>query len=661
MPIADLKHVPGRLPEGYVAVPIAPGKGAQGDLRVCVVARQGEDAAAGPLVLLRDRVDSRVYLGCMVDAGGQVHGWVEVWVQGVDGLAGTVGAARQGVNNAAIDERWLAQVRAMERLDRPLLVMTGWEKERPLPTFVDVASGEAVNLVDKESGDRWRLCEDDAVLEKAGLPRYSSSLHRYLYLKELGAESPLVPVTEGAPEGKGTRPLAEILGGRKLAPLNPGGGYVMVRAASPIAYEPFVDALGGAPWSGIAHGRGTVEVELSGRGASGLEGDAGVFLGQQGKWGRLLEALHLKLRALSDAVGAVQSMVQAMRRPLLNVSPESFRVRIGEPARGLPYLWTARVVLVDPGEAVPIGVQGADATFYVPASGAMGSSIYRPGVTLAATRGRGTLRIREIVAGGGKGGDELVLEATVATQEKIEPSRNDLVWVRANLASGPVDLYGRLESKAAMAAGELRFRTVPQKFAPEVARALKEAQGVQLPESPLEVSPVLSSPVDLYALAVLAVRTLVTDPGTTLAVALDEMLSLARQAAADYTEDVPLPRRIRALFERDPRWMASLGPQHLTNEGLSPEEALDVIPQDLWWETLAMVVRMFPGLGPDSVCADYGDARPDGLHRVFDRAVEDLDGLLRKSRSLIVIDWKFNREIHAVIRDYLTGVQGVKA
>ena len=47
-----------------------------------------------------------------------------------------------------------------------------------------------------------------------------------------------------------------------------------------------------------------------------------------------------------------------------------------------------------------------------------------------------------------------------------------------------------------------------------------------------------------------------------------------------------------------------------------------------------------------------------GLHRVFDRAIDDLEGLLRKSRSLIVIDWKFNREIHAVIREYMTGMAG---
>jgi hypothetical protein len=85
---------------------------------------------------------------------------------------------------------------------------------------------------------------------------------------------------------------------------------------------------------------------------------------------------------------------------------------------------------------------------------------------------------------------------------------------------------------------------------------------------------------------------------------------------------------------------------------MDPAEAMDLVPAQLWWETLAAVVRMFPGVGPDSVCRDWGDARLGALHVVFDRAAADLEGLLRKTRSLIVIDWNYNREIHAVIRRY---------
>jgi hypothetical protein len=61
--------------------------------------------------------------------------------------------------------------------------------------------------------------------------------------------------------------------------------------------------------------------------------------------------------------------------------------------------------------------------------------------------------------------------------------------------------------------------------------------------------PLLSTPCDLYSLAVLAVRALLVDQETTLAVALDEILSLARQLAAEHQPDVPLGERVRAVFD----------------------------------------------------------------------------------------------------------------
>ena len=675
MGVADLKYVPGRAPEGFVAAPISAAQ-AGAPVRVCVLVRAREEGAgaagdAGRLVLLRDQIESRVYLGCLADAAGQVREWVEVWVQSVAGLAETPAAYREALTNAKVDERWRAQVRAFERMDRggrPLLVRTGWEgvesgeqgASRPLPILLDAEHGCAVHPRDRESGDQWRLCEDDGVLEKAGLPRYSTSLHRYLYLPELGAEGPFVPVTPGAPTSGTTRPIETLTeGAAGLVPLNVEGGYVLVRACATTGLEAFIDVLGGAAWPGVPHGRTTLDLELTQRStgspAPGTGGDdLGVFLGRHGKWGRLVEAFHLKLRVLADVVAAVRGAVEATRRPLLNLDPESFRVRLGEWAPGLPFLWTARVTLVRPGSAVALPVGAGDAEYYLPAeSGAM--SIYRPAVHSGATRGRASVRIREVLS---ERGEDVVLEGTLTTAERLELGRSDLVWVRLNVGGEPLDLYATLESKEAMAAGEWRMRTLPRKCTPAEAAALKEAAGVPLPEAPFEVIPLLSTPCDLYSLGVLAVRTLVSGPGTALAVALDEVLSLARQAAADAGADVPLEARIRTLFERDPRWILALGPQRLTSEPIEPGEALDLIPPELWWETLAMIVRMFPGMGPDSTCADYGDARPEGLHVVFDRAAADLDRLLRRSRSLIVIDWKFNREIHSVVRKYLTGLDG---
>jgi hypothetical protein len=41
------------------------------------------------------------------------------------------------------------------------------------------------------------------------------------------------------------------------------------------------------------------------------------------------------------------------------------------------------------------------------------------------------------------------------------------------------------------------------------------------------------------------------------------------------------------------------------------------------------------------------------LEGVFNQPLEDLDKLLIRSRSLIVIDWNANREVHSAIRDFI--------
>jgi hypothetical protein len=78
----------------------------------------------------------------------------------------------------------------------------------------------------------------------------------------------------------------------------------------------------------------------------------------------------------------------------------------------------------------------------------------------------------------------------------------------------------------------------------------------------------------------------------------------------------------------------------------------------LWWETLAAIVRMFPGIGPDSACEGFGDAPFGGMHLVFDHAAADFDRILRQTRSLIVIDWNYNREVHSLVRQYAAGLGG---
>jgi hypothetical protein len=637
-------------PEGYIAVPISEDQKAA-VLKICVLVRREPEPMAGHLIVLRDTMDAKVYLGCIVDGSNTVHEWLELWIQNSGALIDTVSAARHVLSNSLLDTRWQQLCRAFEEADGAAIIKTGWESAHPLPTFLDLSKAAPVHPVEVNSGAAWRLCTDEGRLQSKGLPGYGSSLHRYLHIPESGDDSPLVPVTAGAPANDFTKPMSEIGGNpADMIPLNPQAGLMLVKKHAPIGLETFVDILSGRPWDGLKHGRSLLDLgqpfKTLQREEQGSSANGWFFLETQGRSGRLLETFHLKLRLLADIVSSVHSIVRCLQRPLLNISPETWRVELGEPGRGLPFLWTARAVLDDPGDAIPLGIERSDFRYYVP-SRAGETSVYRPLVGSFPAQGRASVRIRQVLADS-RGGT--AVEGTLATQERLALAKHDLVLFRLNLAFGQICLSSRLEKDSAMAAGEWRFRTVAQDLDATVVSDLRKAEGVPLADVGFETIPLLSSPCDLYSLAVIAVRILLVDNTNTLPVILDEMLSLLQQIETEPDASRSIEQRINEVFKGDPRWRESLGPQHLTFDEMTADEAFGAVAAELWWPTLAIILRMFPGPGPYRACRDYGDAPPGGLHKVFERTAEDLDGLILRTRGLIVTDWRANQEIARILR-----------
>lgn len=649
-----------RIPDGYKAVDLEPG-GSISPLRLCVLSRNEPDPVGGHLVVLRDALDARALLGCVVDVGNVVQRWVQVWVQDVDHVASSLSAYETNLSNTILEERWMRMVEAVEEVAPQDLVRTGFEREPAPALFLDPIRGKVKPLLHEASGMPFEVCREDALLRERGLPAFSTTLHRYLYIESLGMESPFVAATAGAP-GADVQSLAEMMTGinRDLVALNAGGGLMLVRRYSPISAGQFIDVLGGAPWPGVGHGSGLMHVdsesvEAEQRGGESIDPDR-FFLGRHGRWGRLVETLHLKLRLIADALGGVAQMTTRTGRPLLNVSDENFQVEIWDRACGLPRLWTARTTLVDPGAAVALPIEGSRVNYYVSPEG-LGRGIYRPQLGIESIGGLCSIRIREAVV------DEdgtATIAGTFQTDERVRADGSDLVAMRLHLAGERVEVFVRLESASAMAAGELRFRSVPQRMSASHGKAVKAAEGVPIRDVSFEVLPLLSSPCDLYAIGVLAVKALFTGGDKTVAEALDEALSLARQAAGLHAElgggeGAPaLADRVRLIFDADKRWVETLGPQRLSRESLTADEAFDLVPPELWWRVLAAVLRMFPGMGPDSICRDLGDSRGGGAHRVFGPAIEDVDDLLVRTRSLMLIDWRYNREVHSVIRGMRT-------
>jgi hypothetical protein len=631
------------FPEGYRALALHP-EDRNAPLSICLLTPSAAGTGS-PFILLRETTDASIYLGCLVDCTGDPKGWLEIWVQNVDRMAQSFRAQVEAVSNSLIDRRWSERLAVFRRLDRSALIETGWETIHPHPTFVDANAGAIVHPLEPFTNRPFVLCTEDSALASAGLPPYGSSLHRYLWD---GGETPVfVATTNGAPTPAGVQSGPEAF--PNLAPFNPGGGFLLVRTFSPLKLAEFADLLAGKSWPGFSCGRASFHLS----GAYSQLGDAEtlvqrgahLFAGRNGGAGQLQEVFHLKMNLILQALKQTREAIRSQQLPILNLSAESFRVRLSETGTGLPYFWTACVELVESSAGMPLPIATSESRYFIPPA-IPGPSIYRPQTLRVLTHGEGTLRIREVLPPVPEG---TCIEATLATDERLEISGSDLIHVRLALPIGRVDLYGHADESHALAQGETRIRTLPQKLNEEVLTALAQAVGTPVPTAHFEILPLLASPYDMYAAAVLAARILFVDKENTLAIAVDELLSLAHQVSTQYIAESPFAVRLRAIIDEDPRWGLSLGPHRLTSHSGMREMAGEVVPIELWWETVGIILRLFPGVGPDSFCRDFGDAPALALDGIFDRPLAELELLQLRSRSLVVNDWDQNVEIRDAI------------
>jgi len=246
----------------------------------------------------------------------------------------------------------------------------------------------------------------------------------------------------------------------------------------------------------------------------------------------------------------------------------------------------------------------------------------------------------------------MIVEGTLVTENDILAAENDYLWIRLNLSCGFVEFYGHICADASLSKGEYRFRTIARQFAESESQSVKNAEGISIQKTQFEVLPLVSSPRDLYSLAILAIRIFIVDKTLSLPVALDEILGLANALANSFDESSKIAERIEKIFSNDGRWEKSLGPQHLTYDDLNANSGFNNIPAPLWFETLATIIQMLPECGPDSECKNFGDAPDGAIHRVFDCASENIQNLIRRSRSLIIPDWDLNNEIIQVIQNH---------
>lgn len=669
-------HNPLGLPDAYAAARLPHAPAAPG-LSLALLINQQTNPGKSPLVVLRSLPDALVCLGALLDAGDHPHRWVEIAFQRLDDMQRIAPVVQPGLTNHSLDERWLRQCETMRQAQPDAVLWTGYEDKPAPPMVLDTESGQVLDVSD--DGQPLTLCTDERALAEAGLPAYGTTLHRYLWTggsagsggaDEQGGAAVFYPASADAPENAACKPLP-FADDARYVDLNLGAGRLAVRSFLPVDYPEYVQVLNGKSWRGVIDGRTTLTLPGTVGGAlhadvAELDADSGfgrIFLGRHGRRGRIIETFHLKLRCLADVVGAVHRHTQALGSPHLGLNDQSFRVQLAPNSAGLPSLWANRCELVEPAQAVRLEVGDPDTALYMPIEPA-GTSIYRPALATESRGGQTMVRIRQVEKVNAEdpnpeAGNKIAVtvEATIRFNQEMDFARRDLVWLRLRPDQKAIDLFGYAEKDSALAPGEMRFRSLPFDVDAAGFQAVREAEGVSMPDCAFKVLPSLSSPCDLYSLGVLAVQTLLVNSESTLATALDEVLSLARWTAKQ-EGDAPLHERIKLAFTEVSRWQDLLGPHRIMDGLDSPQQATDLIPRELWYQALATILRMFPGACHESTCKDYSDAHPRMPHKVFEPTLAGLHRLITQSRGLIVIDWHYNREVHELLRAIRAGDSG---
>ncbi|HEV2454025.1 MAG TPA: hypothetical protein VGY98_07175, partial [Verrucomicrobiae bacterium] len=362
---------------------------------------------------------------------------------------------------------------------------------------------------------------------------------------------------------------------------------------------------------------------------------------------RLNEIFLLKLQLLHDLVKNTRAFVKVHQVPLLNLSPASFRIHIGQTGDLFPGLWAADSQMVKTGQAYPLQIQATEHQYFL-RMGKNEPTPFFPGSVGRNSFGIASAQIREVQMSA----DRVILEGTMVAEDFLTADPHDLLWFKLPLGEERFEFYGHL-SKSDGGPREARFRTLPASLSEPIIARLKSSAGVRFSKAPYEIRPLLSSPCDLYSLGVMGVRILLANHQKNLPVLLDEILSLARRINDAAGEPEKRIGELQKLIQGEPRIYELVAPGALVESGYTSQQAWAAIHGPTWLETISVLLRFFPDTGSGAFCKSLGDVSPVALETVFDVPLQTLEILVLRMRSLFTPTFSGNDEIANVIREQM--------
>jgi hypothetical protein len=620
-------------------------------LRICVLARSEPDPAAGWYVLLRELPGSRVFLGALCDAEARIQEWVEIWVQTIEFHDLAFSSYQERLTNYAFDQRWRAECELSLANLPESVIATGMETNNPSPVLIKRSTGQTAARFAATEPAAWQLCKDDALLGSFGLPPYSTTPFRYLHQPDATGAKTFLATSPDAPTNAHVQGLERLKATPEVADIfNAHSGLIRVSRFSPLGLEDYLQVLEGRAWHSVGPGatrwfeRG-VYADLEAWSAN-PKGVPFLLHGKGAPADRLNEVFFLKLSTLLNMFKEVRAYVKAHQLPLLNLSPSSFNVRLPEPGEQFPALWSAKCALVRPGQAHPLKIQSTEQKYFI-RLGKVEPSPFLPEGLGAHSFGIGSVRRRNVLSEAAG----TVLEGTLVAEDYLGLDPHDLLWFKLPVGEERLEFYAHVYAAEAVGPREARFRTVPMKLPESVVATLKSTGAFA--KAPYEIWPLLSSPCDMHSLGIIAIRALLANSKSNLPVIVDDVLGLARYVGKDGGKETELFPRLKALLEGEQKLYDLVSPHALIESDGTPQQARSQICLELWLETIAWLLRLFPGAGKQSYCKNFGDVSPLALETVFDAPIQDLEHLALRLRSVLVPTAAANQEIALAILDQL--------
>jgi len=645
---------------------LAPIEQRDGVVRACIVIEPSVASPLAPFITVDETIDAVGYLGCLADGRLQPVRWLVIWLAKAPSrpLGGT--ALDLPASNPEVLRRWNAAWRPWDDGGPvgPALCIPGQESCGPV-LLLDRNGGDPTPLTYGRERLKLELCDDDALLAANEHPTFSATTHRFLVSRPAQGSARFVWLSGSEqPDGVPTVvDAAEAAGDCILFNAGPGllgAGPIRMTQLDPIGFIDHCSLLHGEPLRSALRftpspraERTALEAAASPMLRSWLDlaerrtpaTDAGRLFGAGDPlWLRELEVCYLRVRAVADMVASVRDSVERSGHPLFNVAPEAFAVETAPQRDGLPFLWQARVRLARPGVARTFTVDSDPPLrlFARPAAASLDSLV--PMHEASAFLAEGL-----ILDVSDAGSNRIALKIQIAPRQVVSVSETDLLRFTLRVGEHFVPILAK-PLRAIVGRQVFEARSLP--FSPPGSRPIRAGANMSMT---VETVPLEGTPHDLYALFVIACRTLLagghpTAHGTEAAAEEAETLARLRDALG---VDTGAPESGKgALFESPAELHPLLHPAPLRASADDRPTWPAGIPPALWSDLLRALASMRPGW-PGCPCRNFADFDPELAARVFDASEQRLEALARRLRILILGERSIDAEIRRAALDLL--------